>query len=395
MPVMTRSRAGETATSKTLASSLSETDKTESTSRSETDKSSWSTSSSRSNGKVQKRHVASSATKAVTVAPDGYQVPSKVLAYAPPPYHTVAILVCFSSVFLHFLPSLESIDEIATVETFTKRIFPDYMSIQTLGWVRLVIAAIIFGTSFQTAVLSNGWMQITVYKAGSQLVRAQNHMVGIKTMFPFTSVSWNLLGSAFALSSYIALKVSMNTSSPEEMGDVDFHPWTLRCALICWELAAPFSFLVASVIRYAIWPGVLRSKNPTENLKNWRNKLMHNINVVFAMTETSMLGGMPVMWQHVSFAPLVGSAYIIFSWLIQNKWTKDHAKNGPQFIYYFFDTTLPKMASIALLALLFVLMVFYAAFVVMEEILVLVDGSMLMHAVLALGISSTVMRFRD
>jgi len=317
----------------------------------------------------------------------------KALASAPPPWHSVALLGLFTAIFAYYLPSLDTIDDVATVDTFTKRSFPDLVSIGLLGTIRALIAGSIWVTSFHTAVIDNGWQQTTTYLEGSKLKMVPNTLSGIKTMMPFTSWAWNLLGASFTLSAYIALKVAFSEGRQEEGGPT-FDPWTLRCALLLWEISAPFTLLVAAVVRYAIWPGVLKAKESTNNLKHGRNVMMHNMNVLFAVTEQALLGGVPVLWRHVSLGPLVGCAYVLFSWCMTHRWN-DSSKHGPQFIYFFFDTTIGRTASIALVVLLLVLMGAYGTFVVTEEILTFVDGGVLAHFAFVALVCAVTMRFRD
>ena len=146
------------------------------------------------------------------------------------------------------------------MESFTNILFPEYMDLYTLAFIRLVIAMTAWGWSIEMIFISNGWVQETPYPKQSKLIRAPIKMSGIRTMFPFTSVAWNLLGLSFSLSSYIALKAAQGET---------VSPWILRLGLCAWEVAAPFSVLVAAVIRYAIWPKVL-AEGDTTNLKSLR-----------------------------------------------------------------------------------------------------------------------------
>ena len=210
-------------------------------------------------------------------------------------------------------------------------------------------------------------------------------------MMPFTSLAWNILGLSFALSGYIAWKCSSASDTPDDV--VQIPTWLLRTALLSWEMAAPFTLLVATVIRYAIWPTVLRSKESTENLKCTRNRLMHNANVFMALVETALLGGLPVHGSHVAVGPLVGCMYVLFSWSMTLQW---NPSQGPQFIYFFMDTTLPGYApSVALVALLLVMMVFYAFFCWASALLRYLNGGVVTHVLFAAAICCSVMRFRD
>lgn len=226
-------------------------------------------------------------TTATTTTTNKKDLP--VLKSAPPPLDSALLLAAFAAVFLYTFPSWENVDQAATVETFTRRVFPQIMSLQALANIRLLIAALIWAVSFQTIVLSPGWEQTTSYLMDkSKLVRVPIKMAGIRTMAPFTCLSWNLLGISFTLSGYIAWKQAAfqdaGVSEHEQEDDmdgnnayefVDCSPLLLRTALLVWEMAAPFTFLVASVIRYAIWPMLLKGGGDSTDLKSLRNIFMH------------------------------------------------------------------------------------------------------------------------
>ena len=226
---------------------------------------------------------------------------------------------------------------------------------------------------------------MTAYQPGSKLISVPNRLSGIKTMMPFTSLSWNLLGMSFSLNAYIAAQGA--ASQPVNI-------WILRAAVILWEVAGPFTLLVAAVIRYAIWPALLRGKRDTAGLKHWRNVMMHNMNALFAVSEAALFGGLDVKWSHFAFGPLVGAAYVLFSWIMVHQWNKP--EHGPQYIYFFFDTTLPGYkTTIALLLLLLTLTIFYGIFWICDEILVLLGKSVWTHSAFVAVVCGAVMRFKD
>lgn len=323
------------------------------------------------------------ADTATRVAAATLETPTTPLTSAPPPWHAVAAMGCIIAGFVSVLPSWESIDEAAKMENFTAVVFPDLMNVHTIAYIRLLVALSIGYTSFYVAVLSDGWEQITSYLPGSKLVSAPNKLTGIKTMCPFTSLSWNLLGLSFAFNAYIAAQGA--AENPVDQ-------WVLRLAVILWEIAAPFTLLVAAVVRYAIWPAVLRTTGKTKELKNWRNVMMHNINVFFALSEAALMGGLRVHWSHFAFAPLVGAFYVLFSWAMVMQW---NPQNGAQYIYFFFDTTLPGYTcTISLLVLLAVLTVFYGIFCAFEQVLSTVK-SVWTHASFVTAVCAMVMRFDD
>jgi hypothetical protein len=68
---------------------------------------------------------------------------------------------------------------------------------------------------------------------------------------------------------------------------------------------------------------------------------------------------------------------------------------GPQFLYFFMDTTLGTTTSIALVVLLVVLLVFYGLFCVLHQVLDHLGGGAVLHGLAVVLISSAVCRFRD
>jgi hypothetical protein len=197
--------------------------------------------------------------------------------------------------------------------------------------------------------------------------------------------SWIILGISFTLSSYVAW-VAADTN-------VVVSPLLLRIAVLAWEIAAPCSILVATTVRYAIWPAVIKRGGP-HSLNSIRNILMHNCNVLVALTESYLLSGLPVRWSEATVAPLWGCIYVIFSWNMVYAWNE--RRHGPQFIYFFLDTTLPGYTcSIALVALLVVLLTFYAVFCTAHDLLVYLNGGIAMHFLFVAVWCSLVMRFRD
>jgi hypothetical protein len=79
---------------------------------------------------------------------------------------------------------------------------------------------------------------------------------------------------------------------------------------------------------------------------------------------------------------------------MQMQW--NDPKHGPQFIYFFFDTTLPGgYCSAALLVLLLFFMIFHGLFCIANLLMEYIDGGILTHIAFVLTASSLVMRFRD
>jgi hypothetical protein len=221
-----------------------------------------------------------------------------------------------------------------------------------------------------------------------------------------------MLGISFTLNAYLAFLYDRSSHQPV----VVVSPWLLRCAVLVWSIAAPCTVLVAATIRYAIWPAVLQRGGP-HSLNSARNLWMHNGNVVLALLERCVLSGLPCRMTAWAVAPLYGCVYVLFSWNMTYAW--NDRQHGPQFIYYFLDTTLPGYyCSIALFVLLVVLTTFYALYCTTDTLLVYVDNlvktilttitggvddddrvtscaTLFAHVLLVLFLSSLVVRFRD
>ena len=174
---------------------------------------------------------------------------------------------------------------------------------------------------------------------------------------------------------------------------MDIPVWLLRMALLVYETAAPQTLLVSTVVRYAIWPQVLKGTGDTSDLAHPRTLLWHNANSVLALIEVALLGGLPVVVSHVAIAPMFGIAYIFFSWAMAPYWSP---QDGPQFIYFFMDTTVDNHGhALAIMALLTVLMVFYGLFAGASLVLEYLGSGILSHIVFVLVVSAGVTRFRD
>eukprot|EP00978_Attheya_sp_CCMP212_P037104 scaffold172925_cov56-Attheya_sp.AAC.1 len=193
--------------------------------------------------------------------------------------------------------------------------------------------------------------------------------------------------------------------------------------------------LVSVVVRYAIWPDNLESTGHTNGLRKTTTLLMHNANTIMVLVEIGLLGTLPVRYSDAALAPLFGILYLLFSWTMSGRWTNNNnnvkkptftpppntnnnnnnsniknedddkavkctttmtTASGPQFIYFFLDTTLGYTTSYAILALLAILMAVYGIFGTIDHILVqYLGGGFLTHLTVVVALASLVCRFRD
>lgn len=320
----------------------------------------------------------------VTTRGQSKRCDAEVLTSAPPPYHSVIFVLLAGIVFVKCLPTLDQIDDMATIETLSSGLFVGPMA---LAIVRLLIAAFVIGVAVMR-VMGPGAAPQPTYLPQSKLKAAPIRLVGLRSLAPFTLWCWVLLGVTFALTGTVPLLYATNRTDL-------IHPWHLRLALMSFEVSAPCAFLVSTAVKYALWPHAYRNKGSegTKIFRSFYGIVTHNLNVIFVIAEVALLGGLPVVISHVTVAPLLGLVYVIFAWSMANSLGKEDS--GPQFLYFFLDTTVGWTTTKALVALLAVLLTFYVAFSLIDDVLELLDGALLMHLTSCVLVSCLVCKIRD
>jgi len=175
-------------------------------------------------------------------------------------------------------------DQIATTETFTLVLFPEWLTLKQIAIVRLFFGTVMIGVTLYYFFFGS-WEQDTDYYRGSKLQNVQNIpfrgvfrcepfslVQGFLTLSSFTMVAWTIEGIAFFLFGAIPLLVRAGYELP---------PWVLRLAIVCWEISAPSALLVSAVVKYVLWPLMLMKKK-TDFLKKPLVLLAHNLNVLAA-----------------------------------------------------------------------------------------------------------------
>jgi hypothetical protein len=327
----------------------------------------------------------------------------KVLISDYPPWHTVALVVGLVSMFILSLPSMASLDKVATLETVTHVNFPETFSVASVATFRIIAGSIMIIDSLHAFFYGSWEQDTTYYQPTSKLqpvqaikfrgmLRVQPASVqsGLMTWTSFTMWVWILEGFAFVLLGVLSVL-------PVDSWLVQ-QPWSFRIAVVAWETAAPNSLLVSAVVKYVLWPECIANNaangNNSHVLKHPCALLEHNWNVLAALIEIGIAGGLPVRYQDFSLAPLFGLLYLLFSWSMIHSWcTKD---KGPQFIYPFLDTTLGVTTSIALMALLLVLTASFAVFSLADHVLTeYIGGGIGTHCLVVFLMAVCVCRVRD
>ena len=319
------------------------------------------------------------------------------MAIGDPPKEAIAI-AC--TVFLlgiyNLTPILTRLDEIAqTPDVIAQPLFPEIISKFILAYIRLSVALF-----FASVTLYRSFMVkhsiIIPYLKSSKLKRVPIALNGIRSQIAFTQWSFNMLTLSFLLNGLITLQVAYQESGSsgiDLLQPLIQKNW-VRLAILLFEISAPCSMLVSSVTKYALWPNSL--KNGTKGSVNFRKPvalIQHNCNIFVSLLEVGLLGILPIRIEDAVVAPLYGSVYVFFVWSIRNHLAET---GDTQYVYFFLDTTISiKFCVQALIGLLSVLLLFYGAFTLVDDVLLWLDGNIFMHLFLTLAATSFFCRFRD
>ena len=306
------------------------------------------------------------------------------LKSAPPPTEALVLMVVLYTLSIYFLPSTEDLDSKATPEIFVRRLYPETLSVQALAIIRLLFGAFCWSVTISSILYGKATIKST-YRPKSKLLDTDFILTGKFFLYPFTSWCWMILGINFLLSGYITLCIDSNQT---------VSPLLLRTSLMLWQTSAPFTLLVAAVVKYALWPAAIKSSGNGGVLMKTRPLLQHNANVVMALAELLLLGGLPVYIRHISLSFVWGISYTFFSWATMTHWNEQNGK-GPGTLYFFMDTTLGRTHTLALLCLLVTLMLFYAIFAGIEFLAGAIGEGFFAHLALLVVLCLLTCRVRD
>lgn len=313
-----------------------------------------------------------------------------------PPLEAVFIVFSVFSYGVFHLPKIFSgLDSVADASVISAPLFEKVMSKYSLAYTRLAIGMFCVAVTIYR-FRKKGHSIVVPYLKHSKLKRRPINLDGIRSQIMFTQWSFNLLTISFLLNGLITLSIAYKEEHNGQ--ELEFlkplvSKASLRCAILLFEIAAPVSMLVSSVTKYALWPRSLRGPHGSVNLRKPVSIIQHNFNVIVTVMEVGVLGHMPIRIEDAMIAPIYGCVYIVFMWAL-----KDHLADNkePQFVYFFFDTTLGKKWSVSvLLGLLSMLMFFYLVFTLLDDLLVFMDGGVRTNAITISALAAIFCRFRD
>lgn len=282
-----------------------------------------------------------------------------------------------------------SLDIAATKASITTPLFEDYISQQTLGWIRITFAIICFLITIST--LFGKPKEITInYSKKSKLQSIPIIFRGHHRQLFFTRITWNLLGISCGLNGLLALW-EYHGNHPQWLSSGD-NDWIYRVALYLFEVIAPSTMLVSCCVRYSIWPNDIKKGANTDALKCFTSLMQHNANLLIALIEAGLLGRIPVRFTDVPVGILFQCSYVCMVWSMMYRW---HPSGKPQVLYHFLDTTLGMTTTLSLLVLLFVSFFFNMIFVFLDTILEHLNQNLFAHILLVIIVFSSLSKFRD
>ena len=159
--------------------------------------------------KAVSKAVAASVAVAVPVV---VKIPStstnnnKIVQSGIPPWHTIILLLIILILLIGNLPTIQSLDDYATLQIITNSKFPQYLSIKGLGYIRLFIGSIALLLTLHLCFLKDGWELMPNYLPKyTKLQHVKLRLQGFGTLCPFTSISWFILGLGFVLRGLLCL----------------------------------------------------------------------------------------------------------------------------------------------------------------------------------------------
>ena len=147
------------------------------------------------------------------------------------------------------------------------------------------------------------------------------------------------------------------------------------------------------IICQALWPQAMKGPNGSIGLRRPVALIQHNLNVLAALMEVGVLGSIPIRLNDIAVAPLWCIVYVFFTWFMTHRLVKS---SEPQFVYFFFDTTLgAKTNCFVLVTLMVVQAIFYLLFTILDDILMHLDKGLQFNIVIVILAASVSCRFRD
>jgi hypothetical protein len=302
-----------------------------------------------------------------------------------PPWHSIVLIIVVLSFCGKNMAS--SIDITTTRASITTPLFENYISQQTLGWIRIFFSIFCVITTITTLLAQP--IEVTInYSKNSKLKSFPMVFRGTHRQLFFTRITWNLLAISCGLNGLLTLW-EYHESHQQWLSK---NQWIYRVALYLFEVVSPSTMLVSCCVRYSLWPNALAKGAKTDGFKTITALLQHNANLLISLVEAALLGRIPVRLTDVPVGIGFQCCYVSMVWSMMYRW---HPSGEPQVLYHFLDPTLGMTTTISLLVLMFVSVLFNMLFVFLETILEHLNENFLAHVLLIILVFSSLSKFRD
>jgi hypothetical protein len=98
-------------------------------------------------------------TTTETTTSSGMSSKDKVyVTRAPPPLQSIITLICLGAFMIACLPTWEAVDEVATIDVFTNRVFPHLVSLRFLIYARITFCILVFSVTLISMFPGNGYV---------------------------------------------------------------------------------------------------------------------------------------------------------------------------------------------------------------------------------------------
>ena len=203
----------------------------------------------------------------------------------------------------------------------------NFLSKDQLALVRIVCGFVVWSTCIHMLVDPTGLtiQVMTPYGEPKAL-----HVVGISRFTAFTQWSWALQGWYFG---FCTILWFLDKYYPMVLIDKSYGvtPYVTPLSYAVWiiyELSVTMSFIVSSLVTFALIPQAKGKGLPIDNYFRPLTLMMHNLNVLFMTIELGINSFQFVM-AHIFVPAMWGFTYIFFAW-----WWYNHTG---VFFYFFVD----------------------------------------------------------
>lgn len=173
---------------------------------------------------------------------------------------------------------------------------------------------------------------------------------GIERLTTFTVQCWALQLVYFVLAA--AASAAHLCGLAASLPAADVMQRLFRAVHVLFDVSATTAILVTSVVTFVLIPARIKrgDRQGLARMLGWRPQCMHNLNLIFVVSEM-LFASLPVVASHFVFPALFGIQYVLISWW----WLQ---RTGVAY-YPFLDPTLPPAKAVGIHAVLFLVLALF------------------------------------